>query len=277
MAVQVLERPTTVDPAVASKPRQPNEYAHCAPLFEEWARLDDGDPRRNAFRDRLVIEYLPVAKNIAARFSGRGEPLDDLLQVARIGLIQAIDRFDPGQGNDFLSFAVPTIMGEVRRYFRDSGWSMRVPRQLKELHQLLSKAANTLSHNLGRAPTPSEIAAHLDLDVQVVREGLLAGQAYKTISTDLPLGGESGTATIADQIGQHEPALERFENHDAVKRLLDELAPRERAILVMRFFEGLSQSRIAARVGVSQMQVSRILSQTLETLRGKLAADGVTD
>jgi RNA polymerase sigma-B factor len=242
-------------------------------LFEEWAGLDATDPRRDALRDRLVIEYLPVAKHIAARFAGRGEPMDDLVQVARLGLIQAIGRFDPGRGSDFLSFAVPTIMGEVRRYFRDSGWSMRVPRQLKELHQTLGHAANKLSHDLGRAPTPSEIAAHLGLDVEAVREGLLAGQAYKTVSVDLPLGGEGGAATIADQIGEYEPALEQFENRDAVKRLLDELPPRERAIIVMRFFEGLSQSRIAARVGVSQMQVSRILAQTLGTLREKLAAE----
>lgn len=269
MGAQVLERPTTAGPK-----RQASAYAHCAPLFEEWAGLDAVARRRDALRDRLVVEYLPVAKNIAARFAGRGEPLDDLVQVARIGLIQAVDRFDPGQGNDFLSFAVPTIMGEVRRYFRDSGWSMRVPRQLKELHQTLSQATNELSQDLGRAPTPSEIAAHTGLDVQVVREGLLAGQAYKTISTDLPLGGEGGASTIGDQIGQHEPALERFENRDAVQRLLDELPPRERAILVMRFFEGLSQSRIAARVGVSQMQVSRILARTVETLRGKLTAEG---
>lgn len=273
MAVRVLERPTTAGPAVGSKPRQANEYAHCAPLFEERVSLDTGDPRGDALRYRLVIEYLPVAEHIAARFAGRGEPMDDLLQVARIGLIQAIDRFDPGRGNDFLSFAVPTIMGEVRRYFRDSGWSVRVPRQLKELHQTLSQAANTLSHDLGRAPTPSEIAAHLGLDVEAVREGLLAGQANKTISADLPLAGGGGSTTIADHMGQDEPALDRFENHDVIKRLLDELAPRERAILIMRFFDDLTQSQIAARIGVSQMQVSRILAQTLKTFRGKLAAE----
>ncbi len=242
-------------------------------LWAEWARPDLDGPRRQALRHRLVTAYLPLAGNIAARFAGRGESFEDLQQIARIGLINAVDRFDPERGSDFVSFAVPTIMGEVRRYFRDSSWSLRVPRRLKELHLALSKAVTTLSQSLGRAPTPSEIATHLKLDVEVVREGLLAGQSYQAISTDLPLGGENGATTLADRLGADEPALENFENRDAVQRLLGELAPRERAVLVMRFFDGLPQSRIAEQIGVSQMQVSRILAKTLAQLRDRLAAD----
>ncbi|MGW4485295.1 SigB/SigF/SigG family RNA polymerase sigma factor [Amycolatopsis sp. NPDC004368] len=253
--------------------RRRDEYAHTVPLFEEFAALEADDPRRPRLRERLVTEFLPVAEHIATRFTGRGEPREDLVQVARIGLINAIDRFTPDRGPDFLSFAVPTVMGEIRRHFRDTGWSVRVPRRLKELHLALSHGSSALSQTLGRSPTPTELAEHLGLDVDEVHEGLIAGNAYQTLSVDKPVHDDAEPLSLADTLGEEDSALEHIENHEALEPLLRELPQRERAILVMRFFGGLTQTQIADRVGISQMHVSRLLSQTLEQLRGKLTTD----
>ncbi len=261
-----------MSPQRRSATRQADDYAHCEPLFQEMFSLPDDSPQRQELRDRLVTELLPLAEHIATRFSGRGEPREDLVQVARIGLINAVDRFDPGRGHDFLSFAVPTIMGEVRRHFRDTGWSVRVPRRLKELHVSLSQGTAALSQTLGRAPTPTELAQYLNLEVNDVREGLLAGQAYQTLSVDKPVHDDNTDAlSLADTIGEEDHEMTLVENHEALQPLLRELPKRERAILVMRFFGGYTQTQIAERVGISQMHVSRLLSQTLEQLRGKLS------
>ncbi|MFC3453647.1 SigB/SigF/SigG family RNA polymerase sigma factor [Amycolatopsis speibonae] len=252
--------------------RQADDYAHCEPLFEEMSSLPEDSQRRQDLRAKLVTELLPLAEHIATRFSGRGEPREDLVQVARIGLINAVDRFDPGRGHDFLSFAVPTVMGEVRRHFRDTGWSVRVPRRLKELHVSLSQGTAALSQRLGRAPTPTELAEYLGLEVNEVREGLLAGQAYQTLSVDKPVHDDPAESlSLADTIGEEDHEMALVENHEALQPLLRELPKRERAILVMRFFGGYTQTQIAERVGISQMHVSRLLSQTLEQLRGKLS------
>ncbi len=250
-------------------PRSRDNYAHCAPLFEQ---RDDQleDFRRSELRDRLITEHLTLAENIAKRFSGRGEPFDDLLQVARTGLIHAVDRFDPSRGSDFLAFAVPTIMGEVRRYFRDTGWSMRVPRGLKDLQQALSKATGTLTHELGRSPTPSELATHLDIDVETVREGLLAAEAYHPASLDAPARGTDDTTTVGDGLAVEDSELARSDDHLTLQVALAELPPRERAIVKMRFVDELSQSQIAQRIGVSQMQVSRLLAKSLGQLRDRV-------
>ncbi|MGV9297931.1 MULTISPECIES: SigB/SigF/SigG family RNA polymerase sigma factor [Amycolatopsis] len=253
--------------------RHRDEYAHTAPLFEELAALPADDGRRPRLREQLVTEFLPVAEHIATRFTGRGEPREDLVQVARIGLINAIDRFTPDRGPDFLSFAVPTIMGEIRRYFRDTGWSVRVPRRLKELHLALSRGSAALSQTLGRAPTPTELAEHLGLELSEVHEGLVAGHAYQTLSVDKPVHDDAEPLLLADTLGSDDPEIEHIENHEALQPLLRELPKRERAILVMRFFGGLTQTQIAEQVGISQMHVSRLLSQTLEQLRDKLTGD----
>ncbi|WP_410586322.1 SigB/SigF/SigG family RNA polymerase sigma factor [Amycolatopsis sp. lyj-23] len=221
----------------------------------------------------MITEHLPVAEHIARRFSGRGEPFDDLLQVARTGLIRAVDRYDADRGADFLSFAVPTIMGEVRRHFRDTGWSMRVPRALKELQQKLSAATDTLAHDLGRAPTPSELAAHLGMDVDFVREGLLAAEAYRPHSIDAPVRSAEDTVTVADHLAAEEPGFARFDDHDALQAAMATLPDRERAIVRMRFVDELTQREIAQRIGVSQMQVSRLLAKTLEHLRVHMVAE----
>ncbi|WIX98704.1 SigB/SigF/SigG family RNA polymerase sigma factor [Amycolatopsis mongoliensis] len=251
--------------------RRSDDYSQHRPLFDELAALPAGHPGRGPLRERLILAHLPLAEHIATRFGGRGQPRDDLVQVARIGLVKAVDRFEPAQGSDFLSFAVPTVMGEVRRFFRDTGWSMRVPRGLKELSAQLTRGTTQLAQALGRAPTPSELSGHLGIDVVTVREGLLASNAYEASSLDQPAGDGDGTATVAEGMGGLDARIELVDDHETVAPLLRRLPDRERAIVTMRFFDGMSQSQIAARVGVSQMQVSRLLGKILRELREQLA------
>lgn len=251
--------------------RKNNDYSRYRPLFDELAELPVGHPGRRRLREQLILAHLPLAEHIAARFTGRGQPRDDLVQVARIGLVKAVDRFEPAQRSDFLSFAVPTVMGEVRRFFRDTGWSMRVPRGLKDLSAQLTRGTRQLAQALGRAPTPSELAGHLGIDVETVREGLLAANAYEASSLDRPTGKGDGTTTVADSMGGLDARIELVDDHETVAPLLRRLPEREQAIVTMRFFDGMSQSQIAARVGVSQMQVSRLLGKILRELREQLA------
>jgi RNA polymerase sigma-B factor len=240
-----------------------DDYTHLDPVLAELAALPEGDPRRTEPRDKLVTEFLPVAQHIARRFGQRGEPHDDLVQVATVGLISAIDRFDPSRGSDFLSFAVPTIMGEVRRHFRDTSWSVRVPRRLKELHLAITSATNELSQHLGRAPTPSELATHLGISRDEVFEGLEASNAYRSSSLDELLVGTDKSLSLGDD----DPDLMGVENREALQPLLRQLPERERTIILLRFFGNLTQTQIADRIGVSQMHVSRLLSRTLVELR----------
>ncbi len=246
------------------------EYDHLAPLLAEYAALAEDDPRRERLRDQLVTGYLPVAQHIARRFNHRGEPLDDLVQVATVGLINAVDRYQPDRGSDFFSFAVPTISGEVRRHFRDQGWSMRVPRRLKDLHVSINAVVSEMSQGLGRAPRPSEIAARLDVPVSEVLEGLEAAQAYRSSSLDEMLSSEEGGATLGELLGEADAALVQVEYQQALKPLLAELPQRERTIVMLRFFGNMTQTQIADRVGISQMHVSRLLAQTLVKLRQRL-------
>jgi len=244
-------------------------YDELAPLFAELAGVPKDDPRYEQLRDRLVTEHLPVAEHIARRFSHRGESQEDLTQVATLGLINAVDRFDPERGVDFLSYAVPTIMGEVRRHFRDTGWAVRMPRRLQELHLSVSSAIARLSQELGRAPTPSELAEHLGISREDVHRGLEAGNAYRSASLD-----ELLTATdeipLGDAIGSDDAELAEVENRETIRPLLAELDERERRILVMRFFRSMTQTQIAEQIGISQMHVSRLLSRTLAWLRQRL-------
>ena len=248
-----------------------NEYEHLAPLFDVLRSLDAGDPRRASVRDELVTGYLPLAKHVAQRFSGRGVAREDLVQVATVGLINAIDRFDPSHGSEFLSFAVPTVMGEVRRQFRDSGWMMRVPRRLKELHLAISSATTELSQRYGRAPTPSELAKHLNLSQDEVFEGLEAGNAYNSASLDEMLSADVDDVSLGDTLGEEDPALSDVENHEALQPLVRTLPERERRIIALRFVHNMTQTQIAERIGVSQMHVSRLLAKSLARLRAGLA------
>ena len=257
------------------RPRQ-NGYEYLAPLFAERAALPDGHPRRRRLRDDLVGGYLPVARNIARRHGNRGENPDDLEQVARLGLVMAVDRFDPGRGVDFLSFAVPTINGEVLRHFRDRSSAIRVPRRLRELQSMIYDAANELGQRLGRAPRPSEIAALLGVEVEVVLEGLQSVGAGHTVSLDAPARGDDDGSgdrpQFASALAEVEPEFDLVEQRESLAPLLAALPERERQILVLRFFGGLTQTEIGARIGVSQMHVSRLLSRTLERLRHDLNA-----
>ncbi|WP_019854648.1 RNA polymerase sigma factor SigF [Actinopolyspora mortivallis] len=247
-------------------------YEELAPLFVEFADLDKRDRRYAELRDRLVTEHLPIAQHIARRFSNRGEAQEDLVQVATLGLINAVDRFDPHRGVDFLSYAVPTIMGEVRRHFRDTGWTVRVPRRLQERHLSISAAISTLSQSLGRAPTPSEIAEHLGISREEVHQGLEAGNAYRSSSLDELLS-DTDEIPLGDAIGSSDTELDEVENRAAIRPLLEELDERERRILVLRFFRSMTQTQIAEQVGISQMHVSRLLARTLSRLRDRIEVD----
>ncbi|OLR91996.1 SigB/SigF/SigG family RNA polymerase sigma factor [Actinokineospora bangkokensis] len=248
------------------------EYDHLVPLFHRLAESADPDERA-ALRDELVTGHLPLADHIAIRFANRGQATEDLRQVATLGVINAVDRFDPTRGTDFLSFAIPTIMGEVRRYFRDTSWSIRVPRRLKELHLEISAATGELFQRLGRAPTPSELARHLDLPVDDVYEGLEVGQAYQAVSVDESREDGETESPLVRSLGAEDPELEKVEYHEALRPLVAALPERERTILTLRFYGNMTQSQIAQRVGLSQMHVSRLLAQTLSRLRGKLGSE----
>jgi RNA polymerase sigma-B factor len=240
-------------------------------MFRELATLASDSPDFRKQRDRIVERCLPLADHIARRFDGRGEAHDDLVQVARVGLVNAVIRYDVETGSDFVSFAVPTIMGEVRRHFRDNSWSVKVPRRLKELHLRLGAATSELSQRLGRAPTASELAAELEMDRAEVVEGLIAGSSYNTLSIDSGGGGgDEGAPAIMDTLGDVDLRLDQIENRESLRPLLAALPERERTVLLLRFFESMTQTQIAERVGISQMHVSRLLAKSLARLRDQL-------
>lgn len=239
--------------------------------FERYRRT--GDP---ALRDQLVEAHLGLAEYLARRFDRRGEPLDDLVQVASLALIKAVERFDPERGLEFSTFAVPTIAGELKRHFRDKSWAVRVPRRLQELHLRLGTAVSDLTHEFGRSPTIPEIAERLEASTEDVLEAMEAGRAYRSSSLDAPVAGEEGDAAIplSARMGEIDLNLTKVDEQSQLASLLRDLPERERTILVLRFFDGLTQSQIAERIGISQMHVSRLLARTLQDLRAKAAAAG---
>ena len=248
-----------------------NEYADVPEMFRELAGFAADSTEFQRQQDKIVERCLPLADHIARRFEGRGEPRDDLVQVARVGLVNAVVRFDVEAGSDFVSFAVPTIMGEVRRHFRDNSWSVKVPRRLKELHLRLGTATAELSQRLGRAPTATELASELGMERDEVVEGLVAGSSYNTLSIDTAGGSDDdGARAIADTLGDVDVGLDRIEDREALRPLLEALPERERMVLVLRFFESMTQTQIADRVGISQMHVSRLLAKSLARLRDQL-------
>ncbi|MGH3509882.1 MAG: RNA polymerase sigma factor SigF [Nocardioidaceae bacterium] len=229
------------------------------------------DPRRAAARDELVSMHLPLVEHFARRFLHRGEPYDDLVQVGTIGLIKAVDGFDPERGIQFSTYASPTILGEIKRHFRDRGWWIRVPRRLQELRSSIGTATGELTQKLGRAPTVAELAGQLGVSDEEIVEGLEAANAYAALSLDAGEDDDSGAAaSILDVLGADDQAIDRFENRETIKLLLNTLKPRERHLLVLRFFRGMTQSQIAAELGISQMHVSRLLTATLAGLRTKV-------
>jgi RNA polymerase sigma-B factor len=244
-----------------------DEYQHLQPLLDEYARTTPADPHRELLRDRLITGYLPVAQHIAWRYGQRGEPVEDLVQVATLGLIHAVDRYDPAHGRPFLAFAVPTVTGEVRRYFRDKTWAVRVPRRHKDLNQSINRVSRELFQELDRAPRPSEIAAQLDIGTEEVLDALAASRGYRADSLDEMFTAESDSTTLGDMFGQTDPEFEKFNDSHSLAPHLDALPARERSILLMRFYGEMTQSQIAERIGISQMHVSRLLAATLERLR----------
>ena len=251
------------------------ERARERELIAVMADTDVDDPVHRRARDELVTLHLPLVHFLARRFRDRGEPLDDLVQVGTIGLIKAVDRFDPERGVEFSTYATPTIVGEIKRHFRDKGWAIRVPRRLQELRISLGQATAELSQKSGRAPTVAELAAHLGISEDDVIEGLEGAQAYSTTSLDAHAGGDDGddAPSLADRLGTDDLDLEAVEYRESLKPLLAALPSRERRILALRFFHGMTQSEIAAEVGISQMHVSRLLAKSLATLREGMLDD----
>ena len=227
--------------------------------------LADKGPLSAAERERLIMEHLPLVRGLARRYAERGEPLDDLVQVGTIGLIKAIDRFDPGRGFKLASFATPTILGEIRRHFRDRSWTVRVPRGIQEARARIAHAVDDLSASEGRSPSVREIADAADLTVEEVLDALAAGSAQRPAPLASP-GGE-GDDDEGISVGVEEAGYERAEARATLDAGLSELPARERVILHLRFEEGMTQSQIAARVGVSQMHVSRLIRRALDALR----------
>ena len=232
-------------------------------LFKELRRTEE-----QGIRNKLIESHLGLVEYLARRFAGRGEPLDDLVQAATIGLVKAVDRFDPGREVEFSTYATPTIVGELKRHFRDKGWAVRVPRRLQELNLRLGSVLSALSQDLQRSPTVAEIAGAAEASEDEVLEALDSAHAYSLISLDA--GQVEEGLSYHEQIGSEDEALEALEERLSVGPLLRQLPPRERRMLHLRFFKGLTQSEIADELGISQMHVSRLLAKTLAGLRRAL-------
>jgi RNA polymerase sigma-B factor len=239
-------------------------------MLAKLAELDEGSEEYLRQRDRIVRRCLRMADNVAFRYDGRGESREDLVQVARVGLLNAINRFDPQAGSDFVSFALPTMVGEIRRHFRDTSWSVKVPRRFKELYPQLSQGTCALTQRLGRAPTATELAVELGLDRAEIVEALIAGMSHHTV----PLAGAEGSddcAPLLNTLGEIDVNLDTINDRELLRPLLAALPERERVVLLLRFFGPLSQSQIAQRLGISQTHVSRLLAKSLAELRDRIA------
>jgi RNA polymerase sigma-B factor len=246
---------------------------YLATRLQTMATLPTGDPTRTKLRDDVICACLPVVRRLAARFYGRGETPEDLTQVATIGLIKSVDRFDTTRETQFLSYATPTIIGEIKRHFRDKGWSVRVSRPMQELYLDISRVLPELAQHLGRSPRITDIAEHLNITETDVIRGLDAGHAYSTRSLSAPVGTDENSATLADLLGGDDPNIESVADRTTLHQLLKDIPERERHILTLRFFANLTQSEIADRIGVSQMHVSRLLTRALKDLRERLEAE----
>lgn len=231
--------------------------------FERYERTGD-----RAVRDELIEAHLRLAEHLARRFSNRGVALDDLIQVAALGLVKAVERFEPGRGLEFSTFATPTIVGELKRHFRDKGWSVRVPRRVQELHVEINSLVGEMTQRFGRSPTIAELARMARTSEEEVLEAMEAAQAYRSTSLDAPTGsGDGESQDLAAQLGDEDANLFAAENRVLVDRLLTTLPKREQLMLRLRFYEGMTQSQVADRLGISQMHVSRLLSKSLVLLR----------
>src|SRR3954447_25573898 len=244
-------------------------------LFERFRDDSSVEAARLQARDGLVALHLPLVEHCARRFRNRGEPFEDLVQVGTIGLIKSIDRFELDRGVEFSTYATPTIIGEIKRYFRDKGWAIRVPRRLQELRMQITSTTAELTQTLGRSPTPRELAEVIGCSVEQIVEGIESNNAYSTLSLDATDdGGEDGGPSMVEIMGLEDEEFEQIEIRESIKPLLEALPSREKRILLLRFFKNKTQSEIADEIGVSQMHVSRLLSRTLAQLRTSLQEPG---
>ena len=251
------------EPGADGGPRAEN-----ARLFAVFLDHEEPEATRLMARDGLVTLHLPLVEHCARRFRNRGEPLEDLVQVGTIGLIKSIDRFDVGRGVEFSTYATPTIIGEIKRHFRDKGWAIRVPRRLQELRMQIGSTTAELTQTLGRSPTPRELAEAIGCSVEEIIEGIESSNAYSTLSLDAADdNGEDSGVSMLEMMGLDDVQLEHVEIRESIKPLLESLPPREKRILLLRFFKNKTQSEIADEIGVSQMHVSRLLNRTLDQLR----------
>ena len=279
----IVEDDLAVDPAAVEallpiptesrEERTRNDRNRARELFAHLVAAETPELERQRIRDELVEMHLPLVEYLARRFRNRGEPLDDLIQVATIGLIKSVDRFDLERGVEFSTYATPTIVGEIKRHFRDKGWAIRVPRRLQELKLALTKATQELSQRNGRSPTVAELAGHLKMTEEEVLEGLESANAYSAVSLDAPDGGDDDSPSVQDTLGITDDAIEGVEYRESLKPLLEKLPAREKKILLLRFFGNMTQSQIATELGISQMHVSRLLARTLAQLREGLLVD----
>jgi RNA polymerase sigma-B factor len=281
---EVLSRVAEVGAAAAVAELDLSDPGHVGPadaramskvLFARMAELEEGSHEYQYVRNTLVGLNLALVRFAAGRFRNRSEPMEDIVQVGTIGLIKAINRFDGERGIEFPTFALPTIIGEMKRFFRDTSWAVHVPRRLQELRIVLARATDELSQQMDRAPTTAELAAHLDLTPEEVTEGLVAANGYSVSSLDAQPGeddSDSG-ASIADRTGAPDPGIEGIENLESLKPLIARLPERERAIISLRFGAELTQSQIGTELGISQMHVSRLLARALTQLRSQLLVE----
>ncbi len=239
------------------------------------AKLPAGSPVRRRVRDRVICEYMSFARGLALRFAGRGEPVDDLIQVATVGLIKAVDRFDPERGASFAGFATPTILGELRRHFRDTAWDIHVSRRLQELHLEINGITADLAQQLGRSVTAEDLAERLGITVEEVRSAQACGTAYNVRSLNTMVGDSDGDTDteLGDLLGIADPDIDSFADRHSVLQLLAGMSERDRRVLSLRFYDNMTQTQIAEQLGVSQMQVSRLLSAALRKLRDALLAE----
>ncbi|MGA7354781.1 MAG: SigB/SigF/SigG family RNA polymerase sigma factor [Candidatus Cybelea sp.] len=250
-------------------------------LFARFIHARERSARRPArsgkehedLREELVVLHLNLVRFLAIRFANRGEPIDDLVQVGTVGLLKAIDRFELERGVEFTTYATPTIVGEIKRYFRDKGWAVKVPRRLQELNLAVNRAGDKLAIDLGRSPTVAELAEHLSAGEDEILEAQELGQAYNLLSLDSEVSGENDkkSQTLADTVGVSDAGLALLEDRANLERAFHVLTGRERVIIYLRFYESVSQTEIAKRLNVSQMHVSRLQAKALDKLRAVLA------
>lgn len=267
-AVATAAEPVSESAAPANVSPHAERRAETMRVFQRMRKLPPGDPERERLRAEVIEDHMAYARRIAARYGGHGEVVEDFVQVAYLGLVKAVDNFDPEHGTGFLGYATPMIMGEIKRYFRDATWDVHVPRRMQELSSALRKVTEALTQELGRSPSVAELAERVKATPEEVIEAMDAASAYTTASLDRPVRVDAAEgASLAEFVGGEDPRFEAVVNREVLKPLLAKLGERDKRILMMRFFRGMTQSQIGEELHVSQMQVSRLLTRILEDLR----------